>query len=123
MLEALVLVLDGDFELPLYADPDVEDIDPDVLARFVQFVDEVAEGDRKPEGIEHLEEWHLGYKVVARTGVAFCAQVTDDVEAAEVTAYLNGLARLYADEVDDPRNPDSDGLGDLLLDVIPPWEE
>ncbi|TNE92557.1 MAG: hypothetical protein EP330_01030 [Deltaproteobacteria bacterium] len=123
MLEALLLVLDADFERPLYAEPEIDEIDEEWIARLVAIVDEVAEGDRRADGCDQYEEWHLGYKVLSRFGLAFCAVVTDDVPAAEVQTYLNNLAKQYTDEVDDIRDPDLDGLGDLIVDVIPPWEE
>jgi hypothetical protein len=123
MLEALLLVLDGDFERPLYAEPEVDDQDEDWVSRFAGLAEEVAEGNRRSEGHVIEDEYIFGYKILSRFGLAFCAVVTDDVPAASVTAYLASLAKQYSDEVDDLRDPDLDGLGDLIVDVIPPWEE
>lgn len=123
MLEALLLVLDGDFERPLYSDPEIDEQDEDWLAHFAELIEEVSEGERRSEGTVEVEEWIFGYKVLSRFGLAFCAVVTDDVPPATVIAYLGDLAKQYTDEVDDIRDPDLDGLGDLIVDVIPPWEE
>ena len=45
------------------------------------------------------------------------------MEDSSLRSYLDELSQLYMDEVDDPRNPERVGLEDLLLDVIPPWED
>jgi hypothetical protein len=123
MLEALIIALDSDFEQPLYAEPDVEEVDPDLLEMLGHCVEEVFEGDRKAEGSKVHDEWRLGWKVQTRLGLAFCAIVTDDVSAADLATFLSDIAQHYGDEIDDARSPDRDGIADLLVDVIPPWEE
>jgi hypothetical protein len=55
--------------------------------------------------------------------VSFVAIVTDDVRAADVDRYLLLFSRRYMDQVDDPRNPERDGVEDIVVDVIPPWED
>ncbi|MCO4746024.1 MAG: hypothetical protein KC912_14610 [Proteobacteria bacterium] len=123
MLEALIIALDGDFERPLYAEPEVGDCDPDLVAMVGACVEEVFEGERKAEGTKLYEEWRLGWKVQVRLGLAFCAVVTDDVSASDLSKYISAIAQQYGDEIDDARSPDSDGIADLLVDVIPPWED
>ena len=45
------------------------------------------------------------------------------IGAAGFIVYLQQLAKRYMDEVDDWRSPDKAGVADVVVDVIPPWEE
>jgi hypothetical protein len=55
--------------------------------------------------------------------VAIVAVVHADVPRRDVERYLKDLTSRYLDEVDDPAHPDRHGVADLLVDVLPPWEE
>ena len=42
---------------------------------------------------------------------------------AHAETYLLRLADRYMDEVDTPRSPERSGIIDVVVEVIPPWEE
>lgn len=123
MLEAMVIVVDGDFERPVYAEPEFEEVEGELASLMEQVVEEVMDGERRSSGTISFEESTLAFKVRTRLGVAFLALISDDVEQQDVTSFLDDVVRQYLDNVDDARDPDLDGVADLLLDVIPPWEE
>ena len=51
------------------------------------------------------------------------AIVSDDIRSSDVESYLKQVQRRYFDEVDDARRPERDGVADVVVDVIPPWDE
>lgn len=123
MLQALLLVLDQDLEHPLHSEPEIEELEDEHIARLSIILEEVAEGERRSEGTEVLDDVVLGYRVLTRFGLAFCGIADDGITAAQLMEYLTDLVKAYTDEVDDLRNPDREGIGDVILDVIAPWED
>lgn len=122
MLTSLHIIVDEDFNLPLYTDPELEDLEPDHWNRVREIIVEVYEGERRADGIEALGDHLIGWKVMTRNALAFVA-IAEDVEEEDLTTYLKHLVRRYFDEVDDVRNPERDGVEDVVVDVIPPWDE
>jgi hypothetical protein len=124
MLVALFIFVDDDFDLPIYADPERRDVDPDLWQAACDAVsDALDEGDETREGFVRLGETVLGYRVLCGHGLSFVAAVTDDIADRDVSSFLTQLSKRYLDEVDDPRVPDRDGVADVVVDVIPPWDE
>ncbi|MCB9678911.1 MAG: hypothetical protein H6737_27670 [Alphaproteobacteria bacterium] len=122
MLVALFIIVDEDLEDPVYADPDPEDLEPELWERIGELVNDMADGEITPEGVESKDGTVLAWRYLPRNGLAFIA-VVEDVPAPMVDRYLRQLQRQYFDEVDDVRRPEREGVADVVVDVIPPWEE
>lgn len=122
MLTSLTIIVDEDFNLPLYADPDTEELDPEHWRRIREIIVDVLEGERKADGVEEIGDHLIGWKVMMRNALSFVC-VVEDVEKSEVETYLKALVRRYFDEVDDVRRPEREGVEDVVVDVIPPWDE
>ena len=123
MLHGVYIVLDDDFDHLLYADPDPSELDEDLWHAACEAVDEAIEGEAKAEGILSHGDLLVGYKVHTRFGLSFMAVVESEAGARQVAAYLTQLSKRYFDEVDDARHPDRGGVEDVVVDVIPPWDE
>lgn len=123
MRVALLITVDEDLEAPLYGDPPIEDVPESVSGSLLELVTDILDGEVARRGILDIDEHRLGWKMTPRVGVLFLCVVTRVVEDSSLRSYLDELSQLYMDEVDDPRNPERVGLEDLLLDVIPPWED
>jgi hypothetical protein len=123
MLVGLYIFLDDDFEDPLYGDPSSEDLDQTLWEAACLAVTDALDEEGQPSGLKTVGEVHVGWHSFVKQGVSFVAMVTDDVKASDVERYLANLARRYMDEVDDARNPERDGVEDVVVDVIPPWED
>ena len=122
MLHALYIFVDDDFGDPLYADPDAEDLDPELWEALCEAVNDALEGDGNPEGFGEHDGFIYAWRLNARHGLSFVA-VAEDVKPEAVDDYLVRLTALYLDEVDNPRSPERSGIDDIVVEVIPPWEE
>lgn len=122
MLHALVILVDDDFHSPIYAEPDPDDLEPEVWQTMRQLALDGMEGEVRNEGTREVGEGLLAWRFLPRNGLSFFAFV-EDIDASDVKAYLKDLVRQYFDEVDDVRKPERDGVADVVVDVIPPWEE
>lgn len=123
MLIGLYIFLDDDFQSPIYADPGREDLDTDLWEAVCAVTHDAIEGDIEPEGVVARGENHVGWKHHLRTSLTFVCVVSDDVKTQLVDEYLKLLVKRYFDEVDDPTDPERDGVEDVVFDVIPPWED
>jgi len=123
MLIGLYIFVDDDFDDPVYADPRPADLDEDVWVAGCEAVQDAIDEEGEITGLKKVGESLVAWRVLPRTEVSFLAIVTDDVKPASVQAYLSLLARRYLDEVDEPKTPERDGVADVVVDVIPPWEE
>lgn len=123
MLEALYIFVDDEFTDPVYADPNPQDLDPDLWERLCEVVLEAIDADGPTEGTAKHGEMIFGWRVVEKNGISFVCAVTDDVSPKHVERYLHMLQKRYYDEVDDLREPERDGVADVVVDVIPPWED
>lgn len=124
MVVALYIFVDDDYDNPIYADPDRDDLEPELYTAMCEAANEALEGDRPGTGTHtDIDEMRLGWRFHSRLSLHFVCVVTDDVEAADLETYLKDLQKQYLDEVDDPRDPERDGVEDVVVDVIPPWED
>lgn len=123
MLVGLYIFVDDEFDDAIYRDPGPEDLDEGLWEAICETTNDAVEGDIEPEGHRSWGEYTLAWRLIARIGLTFVAVVTDDVKAQSVDAYLRDLSRRYLDEVDDAREPEREGVADVVVDVIPPWEE
>ncbi len=123
MLQALYIFIDDDFNDPIYADPDSEDVDEDLWHHICEAVNDALEGDAKSDGSRVVGETRFAWKVFLKTGLSFVVATDDEVKPSLLDKYLVQLSRQYMDEVDDIRHPDRDGVADVVVDVIPPWED
>ena len=123
MLLGLYIFIDDDFDDPVYGDPSPGDQDETLWEIACEAVNDALEEEGTVHGVRNSGESRVAWNVHARQGISFVAMVSDDVKASEVEKFLANLARRYMDEVDDPRNPERHGVEDVVVDVIPPWEE
>jgi hypothetical protein len=125
MLVALFIFIDEDIDDPLYADPERDGVEPEVWDRVAELMQDIAEGDVEGDGtdtIESMEDAVIGWRLVPKTGLSFVA-VVEDATPGQVERYLKALQKRYFEEVDDVRRPEREGVDDVVVDVIPPWEE
>ena len=123
MANALFLYLDDEFDFPLYQDPPSDELDKELVVQVRQCVLDVLEDEAKPQGTKNHGELRIGWKHHAKTLLTFVAVVDDEVLVKDLEQWLSDLFTAYFDEVDDPTSPDRDGLADVIIDVIPPWED
>lgn len=123
MLLGLYILVDDETDDPLYADPVPAELDDGVWARIGELVSDVLDGEIEARGTVRVGESIVGWRSLVKTGLTFFAVTTDDVKPQHVEIYLQKLAKRYADEVDDWRAPEKSGVAEIVVDVIPPWEE
>jgi len=122
-LHALCILLDDEFELPIYSDPPVHDMDVEIWDGICGLIQEILVGDREKIGSSLLAENRIAWRHLGRLGLSFVAAATDDLSEQALDVYLKGLSERYQDEVANLRDPERDGVADVVIDVIPPWEE
>ncbi len=122
MLVGLYIVIDDDFQDPVYAEPPAEDLDEELWSALCEQIQEALEGEGPARGHVDFGEARLVWRSLLRFGISLVA-ITRGVQAAEVQTYLKQLAERYFDEVDDVRQPDRPGVSDVVVDVIPPWDD
>ncbi|MFK7930638.1 MAG: hypothetical protein AB8H79_20800 [Myxococcota bacterium] len=114
---------DDEFDSPIHADPAVEDVEPSFWQEICEHVLESFEGDGPRFDTVQVGDDRLGWKLHARTGVTVVVQVSAEIGVSELKGFITELCQRYFDEVDDARFPEPGGVADVLLDVIPPWED
>lgn len=123
MLLGLYIVVDDEYDTPVHSDPSPGELDEGVWEKVCEIVQDVFDGETDARGTVKVGEALIGWRSLVKSGLTFVAVVTDDVKPQAVELYLQKLAKRYVDEVDDWRNPDKGGVSDVVIDVIPPWEE
>ena len=123
MLVGLYIIVDDDYDSAVYADPAPADLDDGVWDRIGELVTDVLDGEIESRGTVKVGDSIVGWRSLVKTGLTFVAVTTDDVRTQHVEIFLQKLAKRYVDEVDDWRTPDKGGVSDIVVDVIPPWEE
>ncbi len=123
MLKALYIIVDDEADDPIYGDPPLADLDEGVFDRIHSLVQDLMDGEVEARGTQKTPEGLLGWRSLTKTGLTFVAMVTDTVRPQHLEIYLQKVAKKYVDEVDDWRSPDRGGVSEVVLDVIPPWEE
>lgn len=122
MLSGLYIFVDDDFDAPVYADPDADDLDETLWTAVCEAVNDALEGDHEADGHRKVGDQHVVWRVFLKMGLSFVA-VTRDLKTSTVARYLKSVSRAYLDEVDDARRPEREGVADVVVDVIPPWED
>lgn len=123
LLVALYILVEDEFRDPVYGDPDPEELDEGLWERVCELIVEALEDDGDLVGTEDLGENRIGWRTLPRSGLSFVCIVTDDVAKGDVATFLKELSQRYLDEVDDIRSPERAGVADVVIDVIPPWED
>jgi hypothetical protein len=123
LLLALCILLDDEFEFPIYTEPPADDMDVELWDGICELVQEILDGDREKSGSLELGESRIVWRHLARLGLTFVAAAADDLSVQTLDKYLKAVSNRYQDEVVNLRNPERDGVADVVLDVIPPWEE
>jgi hypothetical protein len=123
MLLGLYIIVDDDTGDPVFADPPRSELDDAISERIGEIVQDIADGEIDAKGTQKVGEALVAWRSLTKTGITFVAAVTDDVRPQSVETYLQKIAKRYMDEVDDPRSPDRGGVSEVVVDVIPPWEE
>lgn len=114
---------DDEFRDPIYADPEQIDVEEGLWTALCENVLEAYEGDGSRFDTLEVGDWRIGWKLHSRTGVTVVVAVDLEVSVGDTRQFLNDLAQRYFDEVDDARFPEVGGVSDIVIDVIPPWEE
>jgi hypothetical protein len=122
MLFGVYIIVDDEYDSPIYAEPKPGELEDGMWERVCELVEDVLDGDREARGTLAAGEALIGWRALTKTGITFVAIVSDDLKPQLVELYLQKLAKRYADEVDDWRSPDKGGVADVVVDVIPPWE-
>jgi len=123
MTAHVYIFLDEDFERPLYADPDPDEEDRSTWQALCEAVQEASEGDRPRTGHQLVGDRRIAWVHRAASGLAFVVTVPEAIAARALTTYLADLVERYHDEVDDLRGPDREGVHDVFIDVVAPWED
>ena len=123
MAHSLFIIRDEEYNSPLYAEPPSDELDEDLWEALCVVIHEAFEGDGAKTGSKPVGEYWLGWRLSPRLNVSFAVLVPDDIPKRDVDTYLKELSSHYFNEVTDYRYPDEDGLVDVVIDVIPPWDE
>ncbi len=124
MLVGLYIFIDDDFDDPVFADPSADELEEDLWEFLCERTNDAVEGEGDAQGFApYGDRMIVGWRHLVKLGVSFVCVVKNEVKGSKVNSYLRSLAREYLDEVDDVRRPDRTGIQDVLVDVIPPWEE
>lgn len=122
MSNGVFIFVDDDFSRPLYADPDPEDVDSELFESICEHITEVLEDDGDLKGSGSQGDVRYAWSTHLDSGLSFVA-FAEGIPARRLTSYLKSVSQRYFDEVDDVRTPDRAGVEDVVVDVIPPWEE
>ncbi|HHO51280.1 MAG TPA: hypothetical protein ENK18_10500 [Deltaproteobacteria bacterium] len=122
MLVGVYIVMDDDFQDPIYADPALEELDEGLWSTVCELLQEAFEGEGPARGVIEHGEVLLGWRALLKFGISFVAIATE-VRGPDLQTYLKLISERYLDEVDDVRQPDRHGVEDVVVDVIPPWDE
>ena len=114
---------DDEFGEPIYAEPASEDVEPSLWTALCEIALEAFEGDAARTGMQSAGDWNVRWKFHSKSGLSFVVAADQDLPSGEVKEFLDELVQRYFDEVDDVRFPEADGVEDIVVDVIPPWEQ
>jgi len=123
VLIGLYIFVDDDFQDPVYADPEGGDLDEGVYESVCEAINDAIEGDGPANGHLDVDDVRVCWRYQSRIGLSMAAVVDPDIGSTVGDRYLKALFRQYLDEVDNPRDPERDGVADVVVDVIPPWED
>ncbi len=117
------IFLDGDYDRPLYAEPDLADDDAGLWEVLCEAVEEATDGDRPRKGSAVEGALRFGWRLIPKTNLAFVVTVDESVSAAHLDTYMSDLTERYLDEIIDIRRPEAEGMETILIDVVAPWED
>ena len=123
MTHSLYILRDDEFDAPVYADQDSDSVDEEVWETITEVVNEALDHDGPKTGVVEVAEHQIGWKVVNRVGISFVVVLDEEQDTSDINEFLKELSSHYMGEVDDVRFPDTEGLEDVLVDVIAPWDE
>jgi len=124
MLVAQFIFVDDDYDTPLYSVPeDGTELEPEVWEGICEVAHDAFDSEIGANGSKALGEHLLAWRLLSKFGLTFVVVVEEGLSSGEIEGYLKALSQSYLDEVDDPRRPDKDGVADVVIDVIPPWDE
>jgi hypothetical protein len=125
MAHSLIIIRDDEFDSLIYAEPSVEDLDEEVWHAVMNLIHEAVENEGPRTGLQEISDTFVSWKYHARIGVSFVVVVPEeDVEdSSELTDFMGAVSSHYMSEVSEPRFPETEGLYDVLVDVIAPWDE
>lgn len=121
MLLGLYIIVDDDFDVPVFADPASEDIDESAWTVACECVNDALDGDGPVRGAQESGEVVLAWLTKRKVGLSFLG-FASDVSSSDLSEYLKMVSTRYEDEVEDLREPDRAGVADVIVDVIPPWD-
>ncbi|MEN0061009.1 MAG: hypothetical protein AAGA48_02605 [Myxococcota bacterium] len=122
MSNGVFIFVDDDFNRPVYADPDPDDVDPDLFGAICERITEALEDEGDAKGCVTTGELRLAWNTHLKSGLSFVA-FAGNASKRQLERYLKSVSQRYFDEVDDVRSPDRVGVEDVVVDVIPPWED
>ena len=123
MLVGLYIFVDDEYDDPIYADPEPEEVDRALWQAACERIDECYEEDGASRGVVEVAGHRVGWKIHLKMGISFVAIVRQKVGEDQLGRYLDALQVAYMDEVDDARHPDRAGVEDVIIDVVAPWED
>ena len=119
----LYILRDDDFDTPIFAGVPIDDLDEELWNAVMELVHDAVENEGPRNGFAEIQDHWIGWRHLARSGVSFVAILEEEYDKGAVDEFLVELSTHYLGEVDDVRFPDTEGLEDVLVDVIPPWDE
>ena len=122
MSNGVFIFVDDEYARPLFADPDPDDVEPEVFDAICERITEALEDEGAPRGSRTLGDVRLAWSTHLSSGLSFVA-FAEGIAEKRLDAYLQSVSQRYFDEVDDVRSPDRVGVEDVVIDVIPPWED
>lgn len=123
MLESLLIFIDDDFDDPIYAAPDVDEIDEDLWHIICERLTDVLDGEDKPDGSAVVDNIRYNWRTYLKTGLSFVCATSSELKSTQLDRYLQAVIHKYMEDVDSIRHPQRDGVADIVMGVTPPWEE
>jgi hypothetical protein len=123
MLAGLYIIVDDDFSHPIYADPERAELDPLLWEAAVEALQDAFDDEGPMVGCVASGEHRIAWRVHGKMRVSIVVIVEDSVSEAHATKYVKDLQDAYFAEVDDVREPDREGVEDVIIDVVAPWED
>ncbi|MEO0601915.1 MAG: hypothetical protein AAF211_10800 [Myxococcota bacterium] len=122
MSNGVFIFVDDEYSRPLYADPDPDEVDSELFDAIRESITDAIEEEGGAKGSRTVGEVRYSWNTHLKSGLSFVA-FAEDLPRRRLDRYLKLVSQRYFDEVDDVRSPDRAGVEDVVVDVIPPWEE
>lgn len=122
MPNGVLIFVDDDYARPVYAQPDPGELDTELFDTICERLTDALDGEGDARGSEKMGDHRFGWSTHLKSGLSFVA-FAENVTRRRLDAYLKSVSQRYFDEVDDVRSPDRVGVEDVVVDVIPPWED